>query len=474
MTKKVIVLLFSILVICSLFQPAVVTGQSAIMVSQNQVVSDFPDHLVFQLTASSSSKIQSVKLLYHTNGLSCQPAVAQQNVDFTPGYTVDTQWIWDFTLTGILPPGAEIYWQWQISDASGNSLLTDEQNYLVNDPRHEWKQLTNGQVTLQWYTGDESFGQPMMNIATQSLTRLATSAGVSPSGQIWITIYPDTDELLQVDIHVSEWAGGICYPEYHSTIMAIGPGERDWAAMVIPHELAHVVTDAVVFNCKGIRLPTWLSEGLAVYAEQATDTYYEQIITNALDKGTLPPLRTLEGGLSSDPAAADRSYAHSWAVVNYLIQQYGAEKMAQLLSTIQGGQLIDKALMVVYGKDTDSLEAEWRISLGYAPQPNQVPTSASSTKVPTLALWTSVVRPTLTATPLPTLTPTVALPTQTPSPIASPTITAPVDEDVAEEIGTSPRLNTPLLAGIIVAVVFFALILIVTLVILPKIRRKEP
>jgi hypothetical protein len=469
-----LIFFLGVILIFSLGLQTTVSAQSAITVSQNQVVSNFPSDLVFQLTASSSSKIQSVKLLYRTNGQSCQSAVAQQQPDFTPGNTVVTEWVWDFTLTGILPPGAEVYWQWNITTEDGGNLLTDEMSYQINDPRPNWKQLVSTQVTLQWYQGDQVFGQTLMDIANRSLTRLSSSAGVSPNGHIWITIYPNTNELLEVDIHVSEWAGGIAYPEYNSTIMAIGSNELEWAASVIPHELAHLVTDSVVFNCRGMWLPTWLSEGLAEYAEGTMDAYYNQIITNALDKGNLPPLRTLERGFSSNAAEADRSYAHSGIVVSYLIEQYGAEKMAELLSTIKSGLMIDKALLAVYGKDTDGLEAEWRISMGYAPQPTQVPTSASRTSVPTLALWTSVVRPSLTPTTQPTETPTVVHPTKTPEPLSSPTDSIPVDDVVAEDVSQNQGFSTPLLIGIIVAVVLLAVILIVSMVIIPKMRRKSP
>jgi hypothetical protein len=474
MTKKYLLLSFCILVICVLIQPVTISAQSSIQVSVDQIVSYFPDKLIFQLTASSSSEIQSIKLLYRTNGATCQTAVAQQIVDFTPAKSVDTEWEWDFTLTGILPLGAEVYWQWSITTEDESSLLTDEESYQVIDPRHNWKQLTNGQVTLQWYDGDQSFGQSLMNIADQSLTRLANDAGVNPSGQIWITIYPTVSELLEVDIHTSEWAGGIAYPEYNSTIMAIGNDELDWAASVIPHELAHLVTDSVMFNCRGMWLPTWLSEGLAVYAEGNMPSYYTEIITNALEKGNLPPLRTLERGFSSNASEADRSYAHSGILVSFLIEQYGAKKMSGLLSSIKSGLMIDKALLAVYGKDTDGLEAEWRISLGYAPQPTQFPTSASRTRVPTLALWTSVVRPTLTPTPQPTTNPTTLLASDTPGPLPSFTLSSPVDDVVAEDVEQNPGSSTPLLIGIAVVVVLLATVLLVILVIVPRRRRRSP
>ncbi len=422
--KRLLILFVSILILVCLLHPAPGTANSTLTISEDKIVSDFPNKLTFRLSLSSTKQIREIKLLYRTNGASCQSSVARQTIEFTPAASVAVEWEWDFTRAGVLPPGAEIYWQWQITDSDGDTQVTDEQSYLVNDPRHTWNLLTSGQVNLQWYDGNASFGRSLVNIASQSLDRLAKDAGVRPTGQIWITIYPTVEELQEVDIHSSEWAGGLAYTEYNSSIIAIGSDELTWASSVIPHEVAHLVTESVIFNCKGVWLPTWLGEGLSMYAEGPIDQIYIDMVTSALEKSELPPLRRLDSGFSSISSEASLSYGHSGMVVTYMIDKYGAQKMADLLEAVKSGQVTNKALQGVYGKDTDAMEAEWRISLGFDPQPTPVPTSSSKTAVPTLALWTSVVRPSATPTSLPTDTPTILPPTETPEPLPSPTLPA--------------------------------------------------
>jgi hypothetical protein len=460
-----------IILLLGLYSPLKSNAQSPISVDKNLIVSDFPDKLVFQITASSNAKIESIKLLYRTSGATCQSSVAQQVMDFTPALKVDSEWDWDFTLSGVLPPGVEVFWQWEISDAAGNTELTDEQSYLVNDPRHDWNTLSDDQVNLQWYRGDNTFGQALMGMATRSLERMANNAGVRPSSQIWLTIYPTTDELLEVDIHASEWAGGIAYPEYNSTIMAIAPGEVEWASSVIPHELAHLVTEAVVFNCMGMWLPTWLSEGLATYAEGDTSEYDLDQVTTALDDGDLPPLRTLESGFSSVSEEANLSYAQSGMVVTYIIDTYGSEKMSELLNSIKIGNKIDKALTSVYGKNTDGIEADWRISLGYAAQPTQVPISADHTAVPTIALWTSAVRPSATPTSFPTFTSTPVPPTMTPAPLDSPTAAPDDFAQASSETATSQGVKSAYIIGFAVVAVILVAAAVIVLFIVSRRRR---
>ncbi len=469
--KRLVIILGLVLLFVYAASPVTTAAQQSITITQDHIVSYFPDKLVFQLSANSNAKIQNISLLYRTNGATCQSAVAQQVIDFTPALNVDTQWEWDFTLSGVLPPGAMVYWQWEVSDASGNTVLTEEQSYQVNDTRHTWNLLTSGQVNLQWYQGSSTFGQSLLSIAVKSLDRMANNAGVRPSGQIWITIYPTAAELLEVDIHASEWAGGVAYPEYNSTIIAIGSGELDWAASVIPHELAHLVTQAVVFNCQGMWLPTWLSEGLAVYAEGDISSYYSDMVTSALDDNKLPPLRTLESGFSSISEEANLSYGQSGMVVTYLIAQYGAEKMSELLAAVQSGKKIDKALMTVYGKDTDGIEADWRISLGYAAQPTLPPVNSTHTAVPTMALWTSAVKPSSTPTTQLTLTPAPVNPTATTEPPSSSTpITTPNIPSKSDPASSSTIKSIYTLGLAIITIILIAAAVII-LIIVAK-RRK--
>ncbi len=463
MKKQFFISILIISILC-FTNPISGDAQAAITVTRDRIISKFPDKLTFELSANSSAEIQSITLLYRTNSASCQTAQAKQEIDFDHSPSIETSWDWDFTLSGVLPPGAEIYWQWQISDVDGNNLLTEEQSFAVNDPRHTWNLLTRGQVNIQWYTGSSSFGQTLADIASQSIARLSEKAGIGPSGPIWITIYPTTAELKEVDIHTVEWAGGLAYPEYNSSIIAINTDELAWAAYVIPHELAHLVTESVMFNCKGMWLPTWLSEGLSTVAEGEIPQEYISMVTSALKKNSLPPLRTLESGFSKDTEAASLSYGHSGMVVNYMIDQYGSEKMADLLETIKSGLRIDKALLAVYGLDTDGIEARWRISLGYEPQPTLVPTSPTKSAVPTMALWTSVVRPKTTPTSLPTLTPQPPA-TDTPQIIPSVKPTQPLSTATSSPVDTpvNPDSPTPtlpyLILGIIIAIVAAGILL---------------
>jgi hypothetical protein len=118
-------------------------------------------------------------------------------------------------------------------------------------------------------------------------------------------------------------------------------------------------------------IPTWLNEGISVYAEGEVDPLFKMVFEDAISEDTLISLRTLS---SNFPAAADQarlSYAESRDVVEFLIDVYGSEKMTDLLGVFKEGASYDGALEKVYGFDTDSLDDLWRASLGLEPRPTE-------------------------------------------------------------------------------------------------------
>ena len=74
--KRLIYLSIILIFLLSASSPQSALAQSTIVVSVNRVISDFPNKLTFDLMASGWSKIERIKLLYNTNGATCQSSVA--------------------------------------------------------------------------------------------------------------------------------------------------------------------------------------------------------------------------------------------------------------------------------------------------------------------------------------------------------------------------------------------------------------
>lgn len=352
---------------------------------------DFPNTLTFTLLASSAEPVEEVYLEYGTNGRSCVDGLARQQAELTPGSPFKATWEWDFKDSGSLPVGAEVWWQWEVRTKSGQSLRTERNNLVIEDPNLDWQRIENDQVLVVWSDGSQSFARQILDLATSSINRLAKEAGIEPNGKVRLTVYPSFEDLRAARLFAPEWTGGVAFPEYGVTMLGIPVDSGDWMDDVVPHELAHLVTGQRVFNCLGTGMPTWLSEGLSMYAEKAKDEADTNRLITELEANRLPPLRNLAGGFSANADQTNISYSQSGEVVRFLIREYGPDKMGALLETIQSGLRINPALQEVYGFDTDGLDNAWRSSLGFTSAESQATAAptAARTAVPTLALWTS-------------------------------------------------------------------------------------
>jgi hypothetical protein len=406
-------------------------AQSAIQVQESTARIAFPDTITFRLVAESDATIEEVTLHYGTDGRTCQSSTARQALEVDPGLDVDVSWTWELKRSGTLPPGTLVWWQWEIRTASGAPTRTDRQSQTVEDDEYTWQSVNESSITLNWAEGDAAFGAAMLRLAADSLDELAQNAGIRPPDDIEIWLYPSAAEVQEAILHAPEWTGGVAFPAFNSVVLGVGPDEDAWAAESIPHELAHLIVGMVAFNCRGIQLPTWLNEGLAVVAEGPADEAELDELQGALEAGRLPPLRTLANQFPADAYRAALAYIHSGQIVAFMIDEHGPDKMAALLAAMQGGLRIDPALRQVYGFDTDALDADWRQSLGFAVEASGTPVSGAArtpTAVPTFALWTPVARA-ATATALPSPTPSPLPPTATSASAPTSIASAPTGAD---------------------------------------------
>ena len=269
----------------------------------------------------------------------------------------------DMRQSGGEPPGATIWWQWEIVDEQGNSTFSDRKEITWLDDIHDWQNLSEGLIRLHYYYPDSSYGTQLKDTAVKALDRLATDTGIKPDQPIDLYIYSSTQDMRDAVFYEPGWTGGLAYPEYNILIIGIDPGNLEWGKTTEAHEMTHVLVGDYTFSCLG-SIPTWLNEGLAVYGEGGPDAsetaYFEQ---NQKDNSLLT-FKVLSGGFSEDPDTADLSYSQSYYMVDYLVKNYGKEKMLRLLSDLKDGMEINDSLQDTYGFNLAGFEEEWRASLG--------------------------------------------------------------------------------------------------------------
>src|SRR5512136_1248720 len=94
-------------------------AQGGIRVTDSQATLTFPESVAFSAHIEAGAEIASVVLEYGVDQLTCGTVVAKAFPDFTPAASLDISWTWEMRQSGSLPPGAQLWWRWQVSDVDG-------------------------------------------------------------------------------------------------------------------------------------------------------------------------------------------------------------------------------------------------------------------------------------------------------------------------------------------------------------------
>ena len=370
MIKRILLVTLTFLL---LLTPSFITADNSIAVLDSSVEMHFPVALVFNLEAESDFDIVDARLHYQVDRMNYTQVTSEGWPDFTPAARVATNWIWDMRKSS-LPPGAAVTYWWTINDAAGNRVETSSNTINFNDIRYDWRSLTEGQITLFWYEGDDSFAQELMNTCQQGLARLepifhneASRAEMKEPAEVIyrpvkVYVYASAGDLQEAMVFPQEWTGGVAFTEFSIIVIGISPGELDWGRGALVHELTHLVVHQATFSPYG-DLPIWLDEGLAMYNQGELGSYFRGCLDKAISEDKLISVRSLCSPFSAETEKACLSYAESYSLVEYLLAYYGQERMLNLLTLFREGNTYDEALMKAYGFDIDGFDDRWREAL---------------------------------------------------------------------------------------------------------------
>jgi len=403
MIKRIALIISTLLLLLS---PSFVAAGEDITVIASDVDLNFPSQAVFTLEAESYIDIIDVRLYYQVNMMNYAEVVSEGWAEFTPANKIQANWVWDME-NASLPPGAEVTYWWMIEDADGNKFETSPDIMHFDDERYPWQSLTssilqNSALILFWYEGNDSFAQELMDTCQGGLARLTQDIGTYPERPIKIYIYASTSDLQGAMIFPQEWTGGAAFTAFSTIAIGIPPSELDWGKRALVHELTHLVVHQATFSPYG-QLPIWLDEGLATYNEGELDLVFRSSLEEAILEDELISVRSLCSPFSAETEKARLSYAQSYSLVRYLLDNYGQDRMLELLTILKQGSTYDEALTEVYGFDIDGLDARWRGTLashtvisasripeqseGTAGQPHPAVIAVSAALATALALW---------------------------------------------------------------------------------------
>ncbi|MBI3979757.1 MAG: hypothetical protein HY331_16375 [Chloroflexi bacterium] len=402
--------------------PAGAEGEITVVSSNQQI--DFPNEILFTLKARSQRPITKITLNY---ALGRGKSTAYGYPSFQPGTDV----LADFSLkTGggkHLPPFANVRFSYTVEDDQGRQFTTPSQVILYEDSRFTWSKLGRGLATVYYYGNARAQAERVLQTALSTLDRMSKQAGVTAEDPVRVVLYNTKEDMDRAIPFVSQTTRrelitlGQAFNDY-DVVLVLGRGDAGEVIAVTAHELTHLITHQAT-DSPFVDLPAWFNEGLSVYGESSLGSGhgYEGALQQAIDQNRVPPLRW-QADLPGKPQDTILLYGVGHSVVRYLIDRHGPEKMRAFLATMKSGKAFEAALQQTYGFDLNTLDNDWRQSIGLKPLPTPAASGARGPQaVPTLVPFGAQ---TPAGQPAPAASvPSAAVPAASPQPPTAPAVT---------------------------------------------------
>ena len=173
----------------------------------------------------------------------------------------------------------------------------------------------------------------MAPLLEESWATLVEKYQFEPEVPVLIQVFERTEDFAVRSVGLPDIGPlvGICFGKV-VTLISPDTLSANWQE-ILWHELVHVFTLQMTQN----RMPRWLSEGISTWEErQARPEWGRRLgleLVRAVEQGQLLPVSNLNEGFTGANSNADLSFAYfqSYLVVEYIAEQYGFEKLHELI-----------------------------------------------------------------------------------------------------------------------------------------------
>ena len=402
------------------------TGQeSPVRFLDGGLESNFPEDIRFYTSFESDVEIDDVRVRFTTG-----PATTGQYdyLDLTERSEslIDGELIWRVnTSARYLPPGTTVDFVFEAIDEDGNEYLSEQYSQMVLDARYEWDVVSRGPIHIYYHGPVQVRAERLAEAAKESMELMGPITGSEIETPIVVTLYNNNAEMIGAVSARSATISRELITEgqafYDHSVVLVLSGNRDIGTLT--HELTHILVGRAAGGSNAL-VPLWLNEGLAEFGNLDKGLSYVYYLDWAVDTNRLIPFTRLQS-FPGEPNMVIVSYGQSRNFVEYLIETYGPEKIAETIASIAEGRSGDIAIRNVYGKTVQQLDNEWRAKIGAdpyvpptpTPTPEDESTETSEYKLLTLTPVKGGIsvgetgseptpEPTKTPTPIPTAEPT--------------------------------------------------------------------
>lgn len=245
---------------------------------------------------------------------------------------------------------------------SGNSVFTQFGQNKVQYKVFDWKYIQSQHFDIYFAQGGDYIAQFTAVAAESSLVSLENNIGYGIKNRIPILVYNSHNEFQQtnaIDVYLSEGIGGVT-ELFKNRIVVPFEGDYEKFRHVIHHELLHAYMNDLYYGGSlqniisqniALQFPGWFSEGMAEYQSiGGMDKANDMFMRDAVIYDYMPPLDYVDGYLA---------YRGGQSFFSWLAEEYGKEKIGDLMIQIKALGDVDEGFLDVYNKELEELSEKW-------------------------------------------------------------------------------------------------------------------
>ena len=377
---------------------------SSIKVTESSVTSEFPEGYRIKVAAEAENEIKQIAVrmrigqrtreVYEYMGDEGGEASGGRGrtLDLTPGKSVRAELFrWTNSTSNYIPPGTIITYNFDVEDAEGNKYETEPEQFVYTDVRYEWKEVTDGLVTVAYHGPVEKRARDVLDTAKRTIDLISPIFGAVHEDPIRISMYNNAAELVNAyPPRYGAIGHGVIVDgqaHTHEGLVMVEAGGRD-ALGTTSHELTHIIIHRATFNPRAQNMPSWLNEGLAEFGNLHATVGYDLALEFAVQNDRVLPIMFMRG----QPSKGEDIiifYGQARSIVRWLYRSFGRDKLTEFMSYLKRGNSLDRAFTRAYGGDRIAITNMWREEIGaklYEPPSGE---TAKPTPVPqrTLGLY---------------------------------------------------------------------------------------
>ena len=210
---------------------------------------DFPDRIEFEGEFEHFREIKHAELRIQYNKVRTCTTQEVMSVRISPPDVSGDpfKWTWEMKKTGSIPPGTVVEFTWALEDVEGEVFWFEWHEIVWADPRFAWQSFEKDNITLEWYSGGNGFGEELYERVISDIGRLQIDATVTTP--IKALIYEDSTALQGAVLHAQAWTAGLAFTNQNIILIAIDPESTETQASGLTHEIAHLLVAQESHGC---------------------------------------------------------------------------------------------------------------------------------------------------------------------------------------------------------------------------------